>query len=362
MNRIYNFSAGPSVLPVSVLEKAANELVNYQDQGLSVMEMSHRSAAYDEIHQEAIALLRKLMNIPDNYEVLFLTGGASTQFAMVPLNLMTKNHKADYLITGSWANKAYQQAKEYGDVRIVASSKDQNFTYIPKTTAADYRKEADYIHICTNNTIYGTRIKPDQVPQVDGVPLVADMSSNILSEEYDVNKFGLIYAGTQKNMAPAGLTVAIIRKDLIGPAQDKTPIMLQYKTHVDSNSLYNTPPTYNIYMLKLVLEWLEELGGIPAMEAINKEKAQKLYQYIDESPFYKGTARPEDRSLMNVPFLTPSPELDAKFIEGAKKRGLENLKGHRSVGGIRASIYNAMPIEGIDTLIDYMAQFAKDNK
>ncbi|NLM19735.1 MAG: 3-phosphoserine/phosphohydroxythreonine transaminase [Clostridiaceae bacterium] len=361
MNQIFNFSAGPSVLPVEVLHKAGEEMVNYHGYGLSVMEMSHRSKAYSDIQDEAEQLLRKLMNIPDNYYVLFLQGGASTQFAMVPLNLMNKNNTADYLITGNWASKAQQEAACYGEARIVASSKDKTYSYIPQTTKADFNPAADYVHICTNNTIYGTRIAPDNLPDIGALDLVADMSSNILSEVYDVNKFALVYAGAQKNMGPAGVTIVIIRDDLLGNAMEYTPTMLDYKTHADNGSMYNTPPCYNIYICKLVFEWLDKLGGVATIEEINKTKAQKLYDYIDNSDFYHGTAEKEYRSLMNVPFICENDELNAEFVKQATARGLQNLKGHRSVGGMRASIYNAMSMDGIDALISFMQGFAKRN-
>lgn len=361
MNRVFNFSAGPSALPVEVLQTAAEEMLNYKDAGMSVMEMSHRSAAYEDIQEEAKTDLKDLMAIPDNYEILFLQGGASTQFAMVPLNLMTGSGKADFLLTGSWAKKAYQEAARYGNAKIVASSEEDTFSYIPKTSEADFRKDADYVHICVNNTIYGTRFKPNQLPTVSNIPLVADMSSNILSEAYDVSKFGLIYAGAQKNMGPSGVCVVIIRKDLIGTAMDITPTMLNYKTQADADSKFNTPPCYSIYMCGLVYKWLKKLGGIDAIESINKEKANKLYDFIDNSKLYKGTVAVEDRSLMNVPFITGNKELDALFVKESKKAGLENLKGHRSVGGMRASIYNAMPMAGVDALIDFMKKFEKTN-
>lgn len=362
MERIYNFSAGPSVLPDEVLKRAASEMLDYRGHGLSVMEMSHRSKVYEEIIQGAEASLRRLMGIPDNYKVLFLQGGASLQFSMVPMNLMTKNRKADFVVTGSWASKAYKEAGKFGDAKAVASSKDKNFSYIPKTEAADFREDADYVHICVNNTIYGTRFRPDALPEVGNVPLVADMSSNILSEVYDVEKFALVYAGAQKNMGPAGVTVVIVREDLIGNADASIPTYLDYKIHADANSLYNTPPCYSIYMCGLVFEWLEQLGGVSAIEKINREKAEMLYDFIDNSDFYKGTAEKEVRSLMNVPFVCETEELNAAFVKGATANGLHNLKGHRSVGGMRASIYNAMPIEGVQALIDYMKRFASENK
>ncbi len=361
MNRVFNFSAGPSALPEEVLQTAAKEMLNYKDAGMSVMEMSHRSAVYGDIQEEAKTTLKELMAVPDSYEILFLQGGASTQFAMVPLNLMTGSGKADYVLTGSWAKKAYKEAARYGDAKVVASSEAETFSYIPKLSEEDFRKDADYIHICVNNTIYGTRFKPNGLPSASNIPLVGDMSSNILSEVYDVSKFGLIYAGAQKNMGPSGVCVAIIRKDLIGTAMDITPTMLNYQTHSEGDSKYNTPPCYSIYICGLVYKWLKKMGGIPAIEALNKEKANKLYDFIDNSQLYKGTVAAEDRSIMNVPFITGDAELDAHFVKEAKKAGLENLKGHRSVGGMRASIYNAMPMAGIDALIDFMKKFETAN-
>jgi len=360
MERVYNFSAGPSMLPLEVLEKAANEMTNCDNSGMSVMEMSHRSPVYQNIIDTAEALMRELMEIPENYHVLFLQGGASTQFAMIPLNLMNKSGKADYVITGQWAKKAYEEGKHYGDAYEVASSKDKTFSYIPKLTKDMFRPDADYVHITLNNTIYGT--KYNNLPDTGDVPLVADISSCILSEKLDVSKFGMLYAGAQKNIGPAGLTVVIIRKDLVGNARDITPVMLNYQTHVDGGSMYNTPPTYSIYVCKLVLEWLKELGGVDAIEKMNKEKAAILYDYLDSSDFFKGTVVKEDRSLMNVPFLSPSDELNKKFIAEAKAAGFVNLAGHRTVGGMRASIYNAMPKEGVLKLVEFMKEFEKNNK
>ena len=362
MERVFNFSAGPSALPVEVLEKAAKEMVNYGDAGMSVMEMSHRSAAFADILAEAKALYKELMGVPDNYEILFLQGGGSTQFAMVPLNLMVGNKKSDYIITGAWAKKAYQEAKRYGDAREIASSADATFSYIPKVTKDMIHADSDYLHICVNNTIYGTRFAPNALPDTGNIPLIGDMSSNILSEVYDVSKFGVIYAGAQKNMGPSGVTAVIIRKDLMGKAMDITPTMLNYSVHAEADSCYNTPPCYSIYICKLVYEWVKANGGVSGMEAINREKASKLYNYLDNSNLFKGTVTPEDRSLMNVPFVTGNADLDALFVKEAKKAGLENLKGHRSVGGMRASIYNAMPMAGIDKLIDVMKTFELANK
>ena len=359
MSRVYNFSAGPSMLPEEVLKTAADEMLEYGKTGQSVMEMSHRSKEYDEIIKTAEKDLRELMNIPDDYEVLFLQGGASTQFAMVPLNLMNKNHKADYIITGQWANKAYKEAARYGEARVVASSKDKTFSYIPKVKAEEFDKDADYVHICFNNTIYGT--KYNYIPDTGDVPLVADISSCILSEPIDVKKFGVLYAGAQKNVAPAGVTIVIIRKDLIGNAMDITPTMLNYATHAESASLFNTPPCYNIYIAGLVFKWLKKLGGLEVMKKRNEGKAKILYDFLDSSKLFKGTVVKEDRSLMNVPFVTGSDELDAKFIAAAKENGFVNIKGHRSVGGMRASIYNAMPKEGVEKLVAFMKKFEEEN-
>ncbi|MBD3393896.1 MAG: 3-phosphoserine/phosphohydroxythreonine transaminase [Chitinivibrionales bacterium] len=359
MARVYNFSAGPAALPEAVLQKAAKEMLDYEGTGMSVMEMSHRSAAFGDIIQGAEASLRKLMAIPGNYKVLFLQGGASTQFAMVPLNLMGGTGKADYVNTGNWSKKAMAQARRYGAVHVVASSEDKTFSYIPKLDAGTFDPEAGYFHITTNNTIYGTHIT--KLPDTGTVPLVADMSSNILGEAYDVNRFGIIYAGAQKNMGPSGLTVVIIREDLIGGAMDSTPIMLDYKTHADAGSLYNTPPCYGIYMAKLVFEWVLDLGGVAAMERINREKAGLLYDFLDNSSMFSATVSGDDRSIMNVPFITGSDDLNAKFIKEAAAQGLVTLKGHRSVGGMRASIYNAMPREGVVRLVNFMKTFEKEN-
>ena len=359
MARVYNFSAGPSMLPEEVLKTAANEMLEYGTTGQSVMEMSHRSKEYGEIIKTAEQDLREIMNIPDNYDVLFLQGGASTQFAMVPFNLMNKNHKADYIITGQWANKAYKEAARYGQARIVASSKDKTFSYIPKVKAEDFGRQADYVHICFNNTIYGT--KYNYIPDTGDVPLVADISSCILSEPIDVSKFGVLYAGAQKNVAPAGVTIVIIRKDLIGNAMDITPTMLNYATHAENGSMFNTPPCYNIYIAGLVFKWIKKLGGLDEMKKRNEEKAKILYDFLDSSKLFKGTVVKEDRSLMNVPFITGNEELDAKFISEAKNNGFVNIKGHRSVGGMRASIYNAMPLEGVKKLVEFMKKFEEEN-
>lgn len=361
MSRVYNFSAGPSMLPESVLKKAAAEMLDYQGSGQSVMEMSHRSKVYDAIIKEAEALLREVMQIPDNYKVLFLQGGASSQFAMIPLNLMTGSGKADYVITGQWAKKAYKEGSRYGEAHVVASSEDKTFSYIPKLDKSAFTPDADYFHICMNNTIYGTVYH--ELPDTGDVPLVADISSCILSRPIDVSRFGVLYAGAQKNMAPAGLTVVIIREDLIGHAQEITPTMFNYKTHADADSMFNTPPCYTIYIAKLVLEWIKnEIGGLDKMLEINEKKAKMLYDFLDSSEMFRGTVVPEDRSLMNVPFVTGSDELDAKFVKAATEAGFVNLKGHRSVGGMRASIYNAMPVEGVEKLVAFMKKFEEENK
>ena len=349
------------MLPEAVLRKAADEMLDYQGSGQSVMEMSHRSKVYDAIIKEAEALLREVMEIPDNYKVLFLQGGASSQFAMVPLNLMNGSGKADYVLTGQWATKAQKEAARYGEVNVVASSKDKTFTYIPKLDPANFTKDADYFHICMNNTIYGT--KYHTLPETGNVPLVADISSCILSEPIDVSKFGLLYAGAQKNMGPAGLTVVIIREDLVGHARDITPTMFNYQTHVDNGSMFNTPPCYAIYIAKLVLEWIKsEFGGLDKMKEYNEKKAKILYDFLDGSKLFKGTVVPEDRSLMNVPFVTGDSDLDAAFVKAAEAAGFVNLKGHRTVGGMRASIYNAMPIEGVEKLVEFMKEFEANHQ
>ena len=358
MERVYNFSAGPSMLPVSVLETAASEMLNYKGSGMSVMEMSHRSPVYDEIIKEAEALLRKLMNIPDNYKVLFLQGGASTQFAAVPLNLM-KTGKADYIVSGQFSGKAQKEAMKYGEARIVASSKDANFSFIPSTDKSTFNADADYVHICFNNTIYGTKFP--YIPDTGDIPLVADMSSCIISEPVDVSKFGVIYAGAQKNMAPAGLTLVIIREDLIGNARPETPSMLDYKLMAENESMYNTPPCYCIYVAKLVYEWILGLGGLEKMKEMNEKKANLLYNYLDSQDYYIAPVQKESRSMMNVTFVTGDADLDKKFAKEAEAAGLKNLKGHRSVGGMRASIYNAMPYEGVEKLVEFMKEFAKNN-
>ena len=359
MARVYNFSAGPAVLPEEVLKEAAQEMLDYQGSGMSVMEMSHRSKVYDNIIKEAEADLRELMNIPDNYKVLFLQGGASQQFSMIPMNLM-KNRKAAYIVTGQWAKKAYQEAKIYGEAVEVASSADETFSYIPDCSDLPIPEDADYVYICENNTIYGTKFKT--LPNTKGHTLVADVSSCFLSEPVDVSKYGVIYGGVQKNIGPAGVVIVIIREDLI--TEDTlpgTPTMLKYKTHADADSLYNTPPAYGIYICGKVFKWLKRKGGLSAMKEYNEKKAKILYDFLDESKLFKGTVRKEDRSLMNVPFVTGNEEIDAKFVKEAKEAGFENLKGHRTVGGMRASIYNAMPIEGVEKLVAFMQEFEKNN-
>lgn len=361
MKRVANFSAGPGVLPESVLERASNEMLNYKGSGMSVMEMSHRSDVFIDIAETAENDLRELMDIPDNYKVLFLQGGASTQFSMIPLNLFRNSKKADLVNTGNWATKAYEEASKYGEINIVASSEDTNFDRIPEIDPSKFNKDADYFHVTSNNTIFGT--KYNEFPDTGDVPLVCDMSSNILSEVMDVSKFGLIYAGAQKNMGPAGVTVVIIRDDLIGFADEKTvPIMLDYKTHSEKDSMYNTPPTYSIYMAGLVYKWLKDLGGVSEIQKINEEKAGILYDYLDNSNMFKGTVVSKDRSLMNIPFITGDKDLDAKFIKEAKEKGIVNIKGYRTVGGMRASIYNAMPVENVKLLVEFMKEFEINNK
>lgn len=359
MSRVYNFAAGPAVLPEQVLKEAAAEMLDYKGTGMSVMEMSHRSKAFEEIIQEAEQDLRDLMNIPDNYKVLFIQGGGSTQFAMVPMNLM-KNRVADYIITGQWAKKAAAEAKRYGKVNELASSADKTFSYIPDVSNIKVSDDADYVYICHNNTIYGTTYH--KLPDTKGKVLVADMSSDILSQPIDVTKYGLIFAGVQKNIGPAGTVVVIIREDLITEdVLEGTPTMLQYKVHADNKSLYNTPPAYGIYICGKVFKCLKKLGGLEVMKKRNEEKAKILYDYLDSSKLFKGTVVKEDRSLMNVPFITGDKGLDDKFIKEAKKVGIENIKGHRTVGGMRASIYNAMPIEGVKYLVEFMKRFEAQN-
>ncbi|MDE6519822.1 MAG: 3-phosphoserine/phosphohydroxythreonine transaminase [Ruminococcus sp.] len=359
MSRVYNFSAGPAVLPEEVLKEAADEMLDYKGCGMSVMEMSHRSKVYDNIIKEAEQDLRDLMNIPDNYKVLFLQGGASQQFAAVPMNLM-KNKKAAYIITGQWAKKAYQEAQMYGEAVAVASSADKTFSYIPDCSDLDIPEDADYVYICENNTIYGTKFW--ELPNTKGKDLVADVSSCFLSEPVDVTKYGVIYGGVQKNIGPAGVVIAIIREDLIrDDVLAGTPTMLKWKTQADNDSLYNTPPCYGIYICGKVFKWIKKMGGLEAMKAHNEKKAAILYDFLDQSKMFKGTVEKKDRSLMNVPFVTGNDELDAKFIKESKAAGFENLKGHRSVGGMRASIYNAMPIEGVEKLVEFMKKFEEEN-
>lgn len=358
MSRVYNFSAGPSMLPEEVLKIAAAEMLDYKGTGMSVMEMSHRSKAYDKIINDAEASLRRLMGIPDDYAVMFLQGGASTQFAMVPLNLMTNTKKADYVHTGNWPKKAIQEANLYGKATVIASSEDKNFTYIPEIKAIS--PDADYVHITSNNTLEGTEYF--SFPETGNIPLVADMSSDFLAREVDVKKFALIYAGAQKNVAPAGVTVAIMRKDLLGKHMPITPTMLRYDIHAENKSMYNTPPCYTIYIAGLVFDHLEKMGGIKAMEALNREKAAILYNFLDESAMFKNPVEKKDRSLMNVPFTTPNDDLNEKFIKESEQAGLSTLRGHRLVGGMRASIYNAMPMDGVKKLVEFMKKFEADNK
>ncbi|MEE3468300.1 MAG: 3-phosphoserine/phosphohydroxythreonine transaminase [Eubacterium sp.] len=359
MGRVYNFSAGPAVLPEEVLKEAAAEMLDYNGSGMSVMEMSHRSKVYDEIIKTAEADLRELMGIPENYEVLFLQGGAWTQFSAIPMNLM-KNGVADYIVTGQWAKKAWQEAQKYGKANKIASSEDETFSYIPDCSDLPISEDADYVYICENNTIYGTKYWT--LPNTKGKDLVADVSSCFLSEPVDVTKYGVIYGGVQKNIGPAGVTIVIIRKDLIrDDLAENVPTMLQYKTHADAHSLFNTPPCYGIYICGKVFKWLKKNGGLSVMKEKNEEKAKILYDFLDSSKLFKGTVRKEDRSLMNVPFVTGNDELDAKFVAESKAAGLENLKGHRSVGGMRASIYNAMPKAGVEKLVEFMENFEKNN-
>ncbi len=360
MGRVYNFSAGPAVLPEEVLREAAEEMLDYRGTGMSVMEMSHRSKACQEIIDTARADLRGLMGIPEDYEVLFLQGGASQQFAMIPMNLM-KNRVADYIVTGQWAKKASEEAKKYGKVNILASSADKTFSYIPDCRDLPVSEDADYVYICENNTIYGTKYK--ELPDTKGKLLVADVSSCFLSEPVDVTKYGVIYGGVQKNIGPAGTVIVIIRKDLITEdVLPGTPTMLKYKTHSDAGSLYNTPPAYGIYICGKVFKWLKKQGGLAAMKKYNEKKAKILYDFLDQSSMFKGTVAPKDRSLMNVPFVTGDDMLDARFVKEAKAAGFENLKGHRSVGGMRASIYNAMPMEGVEALTAFMKKFEEENQ
>ena len=357
MGRVYNFSAGPAVLPEEVLREAADEMLDYKGTGMSVMEMSHRSAAFKGIIEEAEADLRELMNIPDNYHVLFLQGGATQQFAAIPMNLMLTG-KADYIVSGSWSKKAYKEAKIFGDARLVAPSEDENFSYIPNVDELEFDPEADYVYICENETIYGTHYH--KLPDTGDVPLVSDVSSCFLSEPIDVSKYGLVYGGVQKNIGPAGVVIVIVRDDLVKEEWlPNTPTIMRYKTQVDADSMSNTPPCYGIYICGKVFKWLKAQGGLEAMKKRNEEKAAILYDYLDSTDFYTATARKEDRSIMNIPFITGDADLDAEFVAGAKKVGIENIKGHRTVGGMRASIYNAMPIEGVKALVEYMKEFEK---
>ena len=359
MKRVYNFSAGPACLPEEVLKEAAEEMLDYCGSGMSVMEMSHRSSTFDQIIKTAEQDLRDLMQIPDNYKVLFLQGGASQQFAMIPMNLM-KNKVADYIVTGQWAKKAWQEAQKYGKANKIATSEDKTFSYIPDCSDLPISEDADYVYICENNTIYGTKFK--ELPNTKGKDLVADVSSCFLSEPVDVSKYAIIYGGVQKNIGPAGMVIAIVRDDLItDDVLPGTPTMMKYKTHADANSLYNTPNCYCIYICGKVFKWLKKQGGLEAMKERNEKKAKILYDYLDESKLFKGTVEKASRSLMNVPFVTGDPDLDAKFVKEAKEAGLENLKGHRTVGGMRASIYNAMPIEGVEKLVEFMKKFEKEN-
>ncbi len=360
MSRVYNFSAGPAVLPEEVLKEIQEELLDYNGSGQSVMEMSHRSQVFDEIIKEAEKDLRDLMHIPDNYKVLFLQGGASLQFAMIPMNLM-KNRVADYIVTGQWAKKAYQEASKYGKAVKIASSEDKTFSYIPDCSDLPIDEDADYVYICMNNTIYGTVYK--QLPNTKGKDLVADVSSCFLSEPLDVSKFAIVYGGVQKNVGPAGMVIAIVRDDLItDDVLEGTPTMMKYKTHADANSLYNTPNCWCIYVCGKVFKWLKKMGGLEAMKERNEKKAKILYDFLDSSEMFKGTVVKEDRSLMNVPFVTGDKDLDAKFVKEATEAGFVNLKGHRTVGGMRASIYNAMPIEGVEKLVEFMKKFEEENK
>ncbi|MDD4564695.1 MAG: 3-phosphoserine/phosphohydroxythreonine transaminase [Eubacteriales bacterium] len=357
--RVFNFSAGPSMLPLEVMELAAEQLTNYNGCGMSVMEMSHRSKEFEEIIHTAESNLREIMNIPYNYKILFLQGGATLQFSMIPINLLRNSKKADYIVTGSWAKKAAAEAKKFGQINIVASSEESNFTYIPEVKREDFTPDADYVHITLNNTIYGTKFT--NIPDTGEKPLVSDLSSCILSEELNVSKFGLIYAGAQKNIGPSGVTVVIIREDLLGHAPKDTPVYLDYKIHADNESMYNTPPTFGIYMAGEVFKNIKKLGGVSAIEKMNKEKAMKLYECIDRSSLYSCPVEVKDRSWMNVVFVTGNEALDKKFTAESKAAGLYNLGGHRSIGGMRASIYNAMPMAGVDALIDFMKKFEAEN-
>lgn len=360
--RVYNFSAGPSVLPEEVLRQVQADMLDYEGSGMSVVEMSHRGKVFSAINDEAHALLRELMNVPENYDIIFVQGGASTQFEAIPMNLLGVNNKADYILTGNWSNKAFSEGKKYGDFRVVADSKDRNYAYVPKTKPSDFRPDAKYVHITSNNTIYGTRYV--KFPDTNNIPIVADMSSDILATQVDVSKFGVIYAGTQKNVAPAGATIVIIRKDLTENVETLPfcPTMLKWTTQIKEKSLYNTPPSFSIYVAMLVFRHLKKLGGVKEMEKINLYKAGLLYDYLDESRMFKSTVDKADRSLMNIPFVTGNEELDNKFIKEAEKTGLNTLKGYKTVGGMRASIYNAMPVEGVKELVKFMKDFEVKNK
>jgi len=361
MSRVYNFSAGPACMPLKVLETAGNEITDYNNRGMSVMEMSHRTPMYEEIIAEAQSLLREIMKIPDNYKVLFLQGGATLQFAGIPMNLLTGSGKADYIVSGQFSQVAFDEAQKYGDVKIIATSKDDNFTRVPEVKPGDIRPDADYLHLCDNNTVYGTRFT--KLPEAGIVPIVSDMSSCILAELYDVSKYGLIYAGAQKNMGPSGVTVVIVREDLTGKARPDTPRVMNYKSQAENDSMINTPACYAVYMLGLVLKWLKhDIGGLEAMHKINIEKAGILYDCIDNSKLYKGCAAPEYRSLMNVTYVTGNKDLDDKFVKEAAAAGLVNLKGYKTVGGMRASIYNAMPVDGVKALAEFMKKFEKENR
>ncbi|MCH5165456.1 MAG: 3-phosphoserine/phosphohydroxythreonine transaminase [Clostridiales bacterium] len=358
--RVYNFSAGPGMLPLEVLERVQKEITDYDGSGMSVMEMSHRSKPYQKINDRTEALLRELMRVPDNYDILFVQGGATNQFSAVPLNIGTQNRKADYVVTGNFAKNAYKEGAIHLDAAVAASSEDKNFTYIPELTPDMFRRDADFVHICYNNTIFGTRyVAP---PDTDGIPLACDMSSMILSQEVNVSDFALIYAGAQKNIGPAGVTLVIVRHDLTERADAKCPVMLRYDNQVKNKSLYNTPPCFSTYVVMEVLNYLKERGGISAIQKVNEKKAKKLYDYIDNSSYYVNSVQKKYRSIMNVPFVSPSKELDEKFVAQAAENGLVSLKGHRLVGGMRASIYNAMPEEGVDALIAFMEKFKKENK
>ena len=359
MARVYNFSAGPSTLPEKVLKQAADEMLDYQGCGQSVMEMSHRSKVFDKIIKDAEALMRELYNVPDNYKVLFLQGGASAQFSAIPLNFMNGSGKADYIITGQWAKKAFAEAQKYGDVVAAASSADKTFTYIPKTKPEDFREDADYVYICMNNTIYGTVYK--ELPPVGDKVLIADVSSCALSEPLDISKFGMVYFGAQKNVAPAGVTIVIVRKDLVGHAPENTPIYLDYAIHAKKGSMYNTPPCYSIYMAGEVFKYLKSIGGLEEMHKRNLDKAKVFYDFLDSSKMFKGTVEPEFRSLMNIPFVTGSADLDKEVVAATKAAGYDNLKGHKSVGGLRASIYNAMPKEGVEALVDFLKKYEAEH-